>query len=343
MELFVWIGIGLCITQSAMFSGLNLAFFGVSRLQLEVEAHNGNTHAKKVLSMRQDGNFLLTTILWGNVSINVLLTLLSDSVMAGVAAFLFSTVAITLLGEIFPQAYFSRNALRMASLLSPLLRLYQFLLYPVAKPIAKMLDSWLGEEDLLLFRERDLHEVIKKHVEHEDADVDHLEGVGAMNFLELDDLTVAQESEPIHPQSIIRLPTQLDLPVFPEFECVPEDAFLQQIESSGKKWVILVDGEDTPQLVLDADEFLRETFFKGKQINPYDYCHRPIIITKPQTTLDKVIGRLRVQPQHPSDDVIDKDIIILWGDEKRIITGADLLGRLLRGIAKRDTKVASKQ
>ena len=48
--------------------------------------------------MRRDSNFLLTTILWGNVGVNVLLTLLSDSVLAGLAAFLFSTVVITVFG-----------------------------------------------------------------------------------------------------------------------------------------------------------------------------------------------------------------------------------------------------
>jgi len=34
----VWLGIAFCISQSAMFSGLNLAVFSVSRLRLEVEA-----------------------------------------------------------------------------------------------------------------------------------------------------------------------------------------------------------------------------------------------------------------------------------------------------------------
>lgn len=42
----------------------------------------------------------------GNVAINVLLTMLADSAMAGVLTFLFSTVVITALGEILPQAYF---------------------------------------------------------------------------------------------------------------------------------------------------------------------------------------------------------------------------------------------
>ena len=83
MEVFVWIGIAFCLSQSAMFSGLNLAFFSLTRLRLEIEASQ-NKSAEKVLAMREDSNFLLTTILWGNVGINVLLTLLSDSVLAGV-------------------------------------------------------------------------------------------------------------------------------------------------------------------------------------------------------------------------------------------------------------------
>lgn len=39
-----------------------------------------------------------------------------------------------------------------------------------------------------------------------------------------------------------------------------------------------------------------------------------------------------MRPKHPEDDVIDHDLILVWGKQKRIITGADLLGRLLRGI-----------
>jgi len=35
----------------------------------------------------------------------------------------------------------------------------------------------------------------------------------------------------------------------------------------------------------------------------------------------------------PGDDVIEHDLILVWHKQKRIITGSDLLGRLLRGIA----------
>jgi len=48
------------------------------------------------------------------------------------------------------------------------------------------------------------------------------------------------------------------------------------------------------------------------------------------------ITDFKVKAEGPEDDVVDKDIILYWGKkEKRIITGADLLGRLLRGIVPR--------
>jgi metal transporter CNNM len=163
MLLITWIGIAICITQSAMLSGLNLAFFSVSKLRIELEATGNNKDAIRVLALRKDSNFLLVTILWGNVGvINVLLALLSGSVMAGVLAFLFSTFFITIFGEIIPHAYFSRNVLKIASLLSPLLRFYQIILFPVAKPTALILDKWLGEEGIHYFREKDLREIIKR-------------------------------------------------------------------------------------------------------------------------------------------------------------------------------------
>ncbi len=333
MDTFIWLGIVLCVSQSAMFSGLNLAMFGVSRLWLEVEVASGNRAARRVSEMRRDSNFLLTTILWGNVGINVLLTLLSNSVLAGVAAFLFSTVVITLVGEIAPQAYFSRNALRMGAKLAPVLRLYQFALYPVAKPSAAVLDWWLGKESIQYFREHQLREVIREHVNASDTDIDKLEGIGALNFLALDDLLVTQEGEPVDPKSIITLPVADGRPVFPAFERSADDAFLRRIHQSGKKWVIIADSNEEPQLVLDADAFIRDCLFETGGFNPYRYCHRPIIVKYSSVLLGDVLRRLQVFPRDASDDIVDQDIVLVWSNERRIITGSDIIGRLLRGIA----------
>lgn len=334
MTTLVWLGIFFCISQSAMFSGLNLAFFSVSRLRLEVEKTQGNKAAEKVLKMREDANFLLTTILLGNVGINVLLTLLSNQVLAGLGAFLFSTVFITVLGEIMPQAYFSRHALKTAALLSPVLKLYQIFLFPFAKPTALILDKWLGKEGIHFYKEHELMEMIDIHVKAATSDIDAVEGRGALNFLTLDDLEISKEGELVAPESIIILPLAGHLPQFPSFISAPDDPFLNRIQLSGKKWVFITDQNDVPHYALDADSFLRAVFFSGKPLNPLDFCHRPIIITDPKTPFEEVILRLKVTPQWTGDDVIDEDLILLWGKTKKIITGADILGRLLRGIVK---------
>ncbi|WP_300667282.1 DUF21 domain-containing protein [Desulfoluna sp.] len=333
----IWAGIAFCITQSAVFSGLNLAFFSISKLRLEIEASQGNKHALRVLKLRKDSNFLLTTILWGNVGINVLLALLANSVMAGLTAFLFSTVLITFLGEIIPQAYFSRHALKMAYWFSPLLRVYQCLLFLVAKPCALLLDQWLGKESIHYLGERDMQKLITMHMKSDQSDIDPVEGKGALNFLALDDIPLAQEGELIDPKSIIPLPFQDGMPVFPASGTPAFEDFIDQIESSGKKWIILIDDSGYPKLALNSDSFLRSALFHTRPIQPMVHCHRPILTSDGTTALGSVLTKLKVHPERSDDDVIDDDLILLWGETKKVITGADILGRLLRGIADRPT------
>lgn len=331
-ELYTWLGIVFCVSQSAMFSGLNLAFFSISKMRLQIEMSHGNRAAESVLAMREDSNFLLTTILWGNVGVNVLLALLSNSVMAGAVAFLFSTVIITLFGEIIPQAYFSRHALKMAAALGPVLRLYQLLLWPLAKPSAKLLDLWLGKEAVQLFRENEIEEMLRMHIHESNSDITHTEGKGALNFLAIDDLKVGEEGEVIDPLSVIILEFEGNRPIFPEITSSASDRFLRRIHKSKKSWVILTDIRDKPRLVMDADGFINAALFEEKTFNPMDHCHRPMIVSNPDSTLGDVLPGLQVDAEHNEDDVIDKDIILIWGEERRIITGADILGRLLRGI-----------
>ncbi len=111
------------------------------------------------------------------------------------------------------------------------------------------------------------------------------------------------------------------------------DPFLQKIQAPGKKWIIVTNPQGESRLALDSDGFLRDALFETGAFNPYTYCHRPIIVKDTRLPLGKVIWQFKVHPQGISDDVIDQDIIFVWGTEKRVITGADILGILMRGIA----------
>ncbi len=333
MTLVTWMGIFLCLSQSAMLSGLNLGLFSLGKLELEIEARKGNRQAKRVLRLRENANFALVTILWGNVGVNVLLALLSGSVLTGAAAFIFSTVVITIFAEIIPQSYFTRHALRMASLLAPVLRVYQVILYPVARPTSWVLDAWLGGENIRYFPERDLRRVIQLHMESAESDIARLEGQGALNFLEIDDVSIDDEGEPIDPASIVMLPFEAGRPTFPEIKNDAGDDFLGRIHRSGKSWVVIVDQQSRPQVVLSAHDFLREALFDSEHFSPWRHCHRPIIVEHGDKKLGELINRFHIRSDSDGDDIVEHDVILLWGKSPRVVTGTDILGRLLRGIA----------
>lgn len=334
---WIWLGIALCLTQSAMFSGLNLALFSLGRMRLEAEADKGSKAAKKILTLRHDSNLLLCTILWGNVSVNVLLTLLSGNVLLGVGGFIFSTVGITFFGEILPQAYFSRNALRIGALLSPIVRFYQILLYPVAKPCALILDGWIGPEGPSFYRERDIEVILERHIREEDSEISAHEGRGALNFLALDDRKIADEGSRVKMSTIIHLTSKMDLPQFPDFSSLEGEEFLASLKVNPAKWRIIVDDSLRPQIVLDTPEFLARYLASDGNTDIYRFCHRPIIVTEPNVTLDTVLGDFVVIANDHSDHVVDRDVVLYWTEEnKRIITGADIFGHLLRGIARRE-------
>ena len=338
MTLITWAGVFLCLSQSAILSGLNLGLFARSKLELAVQAQKGDPRAERVLQMRQDSNFALVTILWSNVGVNVLLALLSGSVMGGVAAFLFSTVVITIFAEIIPQSYFSRHALRVASLLYPVLRFYQCLIWPVARPTAWVLDRWLGGEEIRYFPEHDLHRLLKLHAEAKDSDIAHVEGRGARNFLEIDDVPLSEEGERIPPESIIELPFEHDRPRFPRIRPSRNDPFLERINRSGKSWTVLVDAAGEPRMVLRTAEFTLAALMAPGSFNPYHYCHHPIVTRDGNRRLGELLPRFRIRPASMGDTIVGDDVILLWTDTPRLITATDVLGRLLRGVARVSTR-----
>jgi hypothetical protein len=257
--------------------------------------------------------------------------------MAGVGSFVFSTVVITLVGEIVPQAYFSRKALVVGSFLAPLIKFYQWLLYPVAKPSSALLDSLVGQEKIEFLRESKLRHLLKIYISSDDADIDAVEGRGALNFLSLDDLEVHAEGEEVKPESIVSIEFRSGAPIFPE----DKEQFIAQVNSSGEKWVLLMDERGRPRLLLDADGFLRKALL-DKSVSPHEHCHRPIVVRNEHTRLGEVLSRFEVVSETPEDDVIDYDTILVWaGACRRIITGADIFGRLMHGIAEVRRSTAS--
>ena len=96
---------------SGLFSGLNLGLLGLDVKNLEMlqqgpfnnaEEEADANRAKLILPIRRQGNFLLCTILIGNVFVNSFLSVFMDSMFQGVMGLVISTSIITIFGEIIP-------------------------------------------------------------------------------------------------------------------------------------------------------------------------------------------------------------------------------------------------
>ncbi len=258
--------------------------------------------------------------------------------MSGVNAFFFTTFVITFFGEIFPQAWFSRNALKVGSALTPLVKLFQLLFYPLARPSGMILDRWLGPEGLHFFSEETLKVLLRKHINSSETEIEKFEGMGALNFLKMDDLSITEEGEAVHPDSIFQLPLKLDLPEFPPLKSTEFANIIKKLSLCPVKWGIFLNEENEPVLVIDTDGYIK-AFYSGLLKEPYQYCHRPIIFKDINTKMADVIYQFKVYGTDAEDDVIKHDIVLLWSDNiRKVITGADILGRLLRGIVEQDKK-----
>ena len=79
---------------------------------------------------------------------------------------------------------------------------------------------------------------------------------------------------------------------------------------------------------------------KADQFNPHDHTFEVRVYHDPDTRLREVVSQFRVHAVNPRDDVIDVDVALIWTSTDRwIVTGGDVLGRFLRGVAKRYPEV----
>ena len=162
------------LAMSSVFSGLTLGFLSLDITGLEIvmsgEDRQNAEYAKRIYPIRQDGNLLLCTMVLGNVAVNALLSILLADKAGGLVGFISSTLLIVIFGEIAPQAVCSRHALKIGSLTAPLVRVFLFLLYPIAKPLALSLDYALGEELVTIYSSSEIRKILEIHVQENALD-----------------------------------------------------------------------------------------------------------------------------------------------------------------------------
>ncbi len=160
------------VSLSGLFSGLTLGLLSLDKDELERKIELGDKQAKKVYSVRKNGNLLLTTLLLGNVLVNSVLAIFLGDLTSGLVGVLLSTSLILLFGEIIPQAISVRYGLIVGAKTVGLVKFFMFILYPICRPIAWALDRLLGEEMPTIYSKKELIKIIEEHEDLPQSSID---------------------------------------------------------------------------------------------------------------------------------------------------------------------------
>ncbi|XP_058450101.1 unextended protein [Malaya genurostris] len=170
--------IGICLMFSALFSGLNLGLMSLDRTDLKILCNTGTEeekqYARAIQPVRDHGNFLLCSILLGNVLVNSTFTILLDGLTSGLVAVICSTIAIVIFGEITPQAICSRHGLAVGAKTILITKTVMLITAPLAYPTSKILDYLLGEEIGNFYNRERLKELVKVTNDINDLDKDEV-------------------------------------------------------------------------------------------------------------------------------------------------------------------------
>ncbi len=170
--LVIFIVIALLLASSAMFSGLTIGLLSLNHYELKRKAQLGNKSAKIVYPIRALGHQLMVTLLIGNVVVNAGITALLDTKVNGLYAVLLTTVFVVIFGEILPMAYLRKHGLIISAKLAPLLRQIIIILAPVAKPLGRMLDRWVGGENPTIYSKEELYKIFEEHQISDESDIE---------------------------------------------------------------------------------------------------------------------------------------------------------------------------
>ncbi|XP_068827804.1 metal transporter CNNM4 [Capricornis sumatraensis] len=151
---------------SGIFSGLNLGLMALDPMELRIVQNCGTQkerrYARKIEPIRRKGNYLLCSLLLGNVLVNTSLTILLDNLIgSGLVAVASSTIGIVIFGEIVPQALCSRHGLAVGANTIILTKFFMLITFPLSYPISKLLDFVLGQEIRTVYNREKLMEMLK--------------------------------------------------------------------------------------------------------------------------------------------------------------------------------------
>lgn len=203
--------IAFLLIIAAICSGLNVAVMSLDLADLRRKEKLGDKHAKNILPLRRNVHLLLGSILFTNVAAASATAIVLGDAMNGFVAGLISTLLLVIVGEVFPQALLSKNALLWSSRFSGLLRLMVILTYPASKPLQILLDKLFPTTGRPLQSRGELGLIIAEHhLSNDQSELDEDEVEIIRGALQLSEKRVSDITTPIKKTYWLTPETKLD-------------------------------------------------------------------------------------------------------------------------------------
>jgi metal transporter CNNM len=276
----------ILIALSALFSGLTLGLLSLDVHSLQRRAKYGDADAAIVYPLRKQGNLLLTTLLLGNVAVNTTLSIFLGSIASGLVAGIIATSLIVVFGEIIPQSVISRHGLYFGARTAWFTKIAIVLCWPIAYPVSKILDHFLGHEVPTIYTKSELMDIVAEHEISHLSDIDQEEKKivhGALHF------STVYVKDAMTPKS--------EIVSFSEEETLTED-FFEAVNQSGFSRIPIYRG--TPENIIGI-LFTKDLIVEDEMIaikDTEEALEREFLVVNVGAFLDEVLVRMLKQKRH---------------------------------------------
>lgn len=281
----------LLLFLSAVTSGLNLGLMSLDMNELAVISSCGDqrerAYARTIEPLRKRGNYLLCSLLLGNVMVNATLTVILEQLTSGVVAVIGSTLAIVVLGEIVPQAFCARQGLAIGAKTIYLTYAFMMITFPLSYPISVFLDYVLGQEEGHVYDRERLMEFIRITGHHTQLDAEEVAIIsGAMKLKNVKAQDVMTRIE-----DVFMLP----------INCKLDRETIRKIIEKGYSRIPVYEFDDRKQicaLILAKDLALLDPDDHTPIAEMLMHCKHPLIFIDDETTLDVALNEFKTGKSH---------------------------------------------
>jgi len=278
------------LALSALFSGIEIAFFSLSPGRVRTMVRQNLYGAKLVERLKQKPRRLLITVLIGNNLVNISAAAIATelaislfghegvAIAAGVATFL-----ILVFGEIFPKSFAQYHPGKTSRYTAPLV----YVLSVLASPLAWCLETLM---DLLTIKKQSSHDASTKVAEEE---IHSLFQIGfEKGFIEEHEKEFAERLFRFNDAPISLIMKPLDKAVMLDGSASIGSAFGEAAHSGYSRFPVFADTRENIIGIVHIKDIMKENR-PAHQIDPLSSIARPPLFVSSKDKLDDVFRMMR--------------------------------------------------